>query len=82
MWDQRSAYLDDGRTEDVPDRAGLAGDDAEAGERKRPLGIPTIRDRVVQTAVKLVLEKRSGPAYKAFRPTPHQDDSTSITSRG
>src|SRR6202165_3235282 len=33
----------------------------KADGRKRPLGIPTVRDRVVQTAVKLVLE----PIYEA-----------------
>ena len=35
---------------------GAAGDDTEAGRRRAAAGIPTIRDRVVQTAAKLVLE--------------------------
>jgi RNA-directed DNA polymerase len=36
--------------------------------RTRPLGIPTVKDRIVQTAVKLVLE----PIFEAtFRPTSH-----------
>jgi len=39
---------------------------AKADGRQRPLGIPTVRDRVVQTAAKLVLE----PIFEAdFRPS-------------
>jgi len=38
----------------------------KADGKKRPLGIPTVRDRVVQTAVKLMLE----PIFEAdFKPT-------------
>jgi retron-type reverse transcriptase len=33
-----------------------AGEIVKPGSGERPLGIPTIRDRVVQTAAKLVLE--------------------------
>ncbi|HEX4078615.1 MAG TPA: reverse transcriptase domain-containing protein [Rhizomicrobium sp.] len=36
--------------------------------RTRPLGIPTVKDRIAQTAVKLVIE----PIFEArFRPTSH-----------
>src|SRR5260370_1344066 len=38
----------------------------KGGGRTRPLGIPTVKDRIVQTAVKFVLE----PIFEAtFRPT-------------
>ena len=44
----------------------------KAGGGERPLGIPTIRDRVVQTAAKLVLEPRFeadlDPAAYGYRP--------------
>ena len=43
--------------EDVPARSGAAGDDPKRdGGGERALGIPTIRDRVVQAAAKIVLE--------------------------
>ena len=45
------------RTKTYQPAAGAAGDDPEARRQgERPLGIPTIRDRTVQAAAKLVLE--------------------------
>lgn len=57
---------------------------ANGGER--PLGIPTVRDRVIQTAAKLVLE----PIFEAdfldvshgFRPRRSQQDALSAIKRG
>ena len=40
----------------VSSGAGAAGGDPETDGRRRPLGIPTVRDRVAQQAAKLVLE--------------------------
>jgi RNA-directed DNA polymerase len=44
----------------------------KAGGQKRPLGIPTVKDRIVQTAMKMVLEpiyeKEFAPSSYGFRP--------------
>lgn len=44
----------------------------EGSREKRPLGIPTVRDRVVQTAVKMVIEpifeREFAPSSYGFRP--------------
>ncbi len=45
----------------VPSVAGAAGGDPKPDGRRRPLGIPTVRDRVAQQAAKLVLE----PVFEA-----------------
>lgn len=46
--------------------------DKDGGREKRPLGIPTVRDRVVQTAVKMVIEpiyeREFAPSSYGFRP--------------
>lgn len=46
--------------------------------KKRPLGIPTVRDRVVQTAIKLILEPHYDPTFSSnsygFRPGRSQKD--------
>ena len=44
------------RAGSVSSGAGAAGGDPQARGGKRPLGIPTVRDRVAQEAAKLVLE--------------------------
>ena len=46
-----------------PARCRAAGDDPQGKRRGAPLGIPTVRDRVVQAAMKLVLEPIFEPDF-------------------
>jgi group II intron reverse transcriptase/maturase len=80
LLDELAAELKDGRWRPLPARRVFI---AKPGrEELRPLSIPTVRDRIVQTAVKLVIE----PVFEAdflpcsfgFRPKRSQHDALQV----
>jgi RNA-directed DNA polymerase len=80
LLDELAAELKDGRWRPLPARRAFI--PKPGREELRPLSIPTVRDRIVQTAVKLVIE----PVFEAdflpcsfgFRPKRSQHDALQV----